>query len=120
MPTDKPRFTVTIPDDMMKEIDDYRFRNRCRSQSQAINELLKKGFAVLFSENRNDEQPAEADEPPSEARFIELYSRLDDEGLDLMDCYLALSRERQHLLVLVARSFQADIVSPPVPPRSSL
>ena len=119
MPTDKPRFTVTIPDDMMKEIDDYRFKNRCRSQSQAINELLKKGFDVLFSKDQNTERPAESDEPSNESRFMELYSRLDAEGRDLFDLYLDMSPDRRHLLVLVARSFRADAAPPPVPPRSA-
>ena len=119
MPTDKPRFTVTIPDDMMKEIDDYRFKNRCRSQSQAINELLKKGFDVLFSKGQNAERPAEAGGPSDESRFMELYSRLDAEGRDLFDYYLDLPRERRHLLVLVAQAFQADSTPPPFPSDSA-
>ena len=65
----------------------------------------------------NDKRPAESDEPSNESRFMELYSRLDAEGRDLFDCYLDMSFDRRHLLVLVARSFRADAAPPPVPPR---
>lgn len=66
-----------------------------------------------------DKRPAESDEPSNESRFMELYSRLDAEGLDLFDYYLDLPLERRHLLVLVAQAFQAGTAPPPVPPRSA-
>ena len=66
-----------------------------------------------------DKRPAESGGPSYESRFMELYSRLDAEGRDLFDYYLDLPRDRRHLLVLVAKAFQADTAPPPSPPRSA-
>ena len=47
MPTEKPRFCITMDDEMMKEIDDYRFGNRCSSRSKATLELIRLGLDAL-------------------------------------------------------------------------
>ena len=40
MPTEKPRFTVTVSDDMKRRIEDYQFSNRMRNQNQAVSQLI--------------------------------------------------------------------------------
>lgn len=47
MPTEKPRFCITVDDDLMQEIDDFRFRNRYSSRSKATIELIRLGLAAL-------------------------------------------------------------------------
>jgi len=45
--TEKPRFCITADDDLMKEIDDFRFNNRYSSRSKATIELIRLGLAAL-------------------------------------------------------------------------
>ena len=47
MVTEKPRFCITVDDDLMKEIDDFRFNNRYSSRSKATIELIRLGLAAL-------------------------------------------------------------------------
>ncbi len=46
MPTDKPRFSITIDDELLKRVDDYRFENRCSNRTQAVLELIRLGLAT--------------------------------------------------------------------------
>ena len=50
MPTQKPRYTVIVDEEMLKKIDDYRFENRFPSRSAAIIELIKLGMEQLEKE----------------------------------------------------------------------
>lgn len=50
MPTDKPRYSITVDDETLKEIDDFRFENRYNSRSQATLKLIKMGLEVLKQE----------------------------------------------------------------------
>lgn len=51
MATEKPRFCITVDDDLMKEIDDFRFHNRYSSRSKATIELIRLGLAALKEQN---------------------------------------------------------------------
>lgn len=44
MATEKPRILVTVDEDLLQEIDDYRFGNRIKTQSEAVRQLLLKGL----------------------------------------------------------------------------
>lgn len=41
MPTEKPRYCITVDDETLKEIDDFRFENRYNSRSKATLELFE-------------------------------------------------------------------------------
>ncbi len=47
MPTEKPRFTVTVSDDMKRRIEDYQFSNRMRNQNQAVSHLIERGLNAI-------------------------------------------------------------------------
>ncbi len=47
VPTEKPRFCITVDKDMLKQIDDFRFENRIGSRSQATVELIRQGIEYL-------------------------------------------------------------------------
>ena len=51
MPTNNPRFCITVSSEMLAEIDDYRFENRISSRSQATVELIQRGLDALNEEN---------------------------------------------------------------------
>ena len=47
MPTKKPRYTVIVDEELLKEIDDFRFENRYSSRSAATLELIRIGIEQL-------------------------------------------------------------------------
>lgn len=47
MPTEKPRYTVIVDEEMLKRIDDFRFENRYGSRSAATLELIRIGMEAL-------------------------------------------------------------------------
>lgn len=47
MPTEKPRYTVIVDEELLKEIDDFRFENRYPSRSAATLELIRLGIEQL-------------------------------------------------------------------------
>ena len=40
MSTEKPRFTVTVSDEMKKSIEDFFHSRKFKNQSQAVNQLI--------------------------------------------------------------------------------
>ena len=50
MPTQKPRYTVIVDEELLKEIDDFRFENRYASSSAATLELIRIGIEQLKKE----------------------------------------------------------------------
>lgn len=54
MPTEKPRYCITVDDETLKEIDDFRFEKRYSSRSKATLELIRMGLETLKSHEKND------------------------------------------------------------------
>lgn len=48
--TDKPRYSITVDEELFKEIEDFRFNNRFATRNQATIELIKKGLESLKKE----------------------------------------------------------------------
>lgn len=47
MATEKPRYTITIDEELLKKIDDFRFENRYPNRTQATLELIRLGMEAL-------------------------------------------------------------------------
>ena len=54
MATDKPRYSITVDEELFKEIEDFRFNNRFATRNQATIELIKKGLESLKKEKSNN------------------------------------------------------------------
>ena len=52
MPTNKPRFTVIVDEELLKKIDDFHFENRYPSRSAATSELIRFGIETLKKEQK--------------------------------------------------------------------
>lgn len=52
MATNKPRYSITVDDDMFKEIEDFRFEHRYQTRNQATIELIRLGLEALKKEQR--------------------------------------------------------------------
>ena len=50
MPTEKPRYTVIVDEELLKEIDDFRFENRYPIRSAATLALIRLGMKALKKE----------------------------------------------------------------------
>lgn len=50
MPTEKPRITVVVDDEMLQQIEDFRFENRYPSRSAAMVELIRLGIEQIRKE----------------------------------------------------------------------
>ena len=55
MPTEKPRFTVIVDDEMFQQIEDFRFENRYPSRSAAALELIRLGIEQIKKERSDKE-----------------------------------------------------------------
>ena len=53
MPTEKPRFSITMDEDMFEKIDDYRFDNRFENRTQATLELIRLGLDAVEKSNKD-------------------------------------------------------------------
>lgn len=47
MPTTKPQFTIVIDEDLLEEVEDFRFSKRFPNRSQAINYLIREGIKAV-------------------------------------------------------------------------
>lgn len=45
MPTEKPKILLTIDENLLKRIDDFRFENRFNTRSEAIRRLIEESLA---------------------------------------------------------------------------
>lgn len=50
MATNKPRYTVSVDNELFQQIEDFRFENRFQTRSEATVELIKLGLEALFKE----------------------------------------------------------------------
>lgn len=50
MATDKPRYTVSVTNEMFEAIEDFRFKNRYQTRSEATAELIRLGLEQLKRE----------------------------------------------------------------------
>lgn len=54
MPTEKPRYSITVDEELLKKIDDFRFENRYPSRSAATLELIRLGVEYLEKKKNNE------------------------------------------------------------------
>lgn len=52
MPTAKPRFSITVDNELLKRVEDYRFENRCPNRTQAVLELIRAGLDMSDRKKR--------------------------------------------------------------------
>lgn len=47
MPTDKPRISIVVTEELLREIDEFRYANRIKNQTQTIVTLINRGFEAI-------------------------------------------------------------------------
>lgn len=80
MPTDKPRFTITVDPALMQEIEDYRYNHRIKNQTQAVISLMQRGLQeIMETEFSQPQQPVEQ-YSADEQQLIDDYRSLNEQG----------------------------------------
>lgn len=94
MPTDNPRITFTLSEEMRVRIDEFRFDNRIRNQTQAIVALLNRGLDVL-----NAIPSAAPELSPEDMRVLAAYHAAEPSArqfaLEMLENHPAKSKERR-------------------------
>ena len=52
MATNKPRYTVSVDDELFQKIEDFRFEHRYQTRSEATVELIRLGLEALQKEEQ--------------------------------------------------------------------
>ena len=56
MATDRPRYTVSVDNELFQQIEDFRFEHRFQTRSEATVELLRLGLEALKTEQAAPKQ----------------------------------------------------------------
>ena len=59
MPTEKPRYTIIVDHDLLRQIDDFRFENRFPSRSAATLDLIRRGIEQLRKEQETSRKDSD-------------------------------------------------------------
>ena len=65
MATDKPRYTVSVDNELFQQIEDFRFEHRFQTRSEATVELIRLGLEQLKKEQEKQKK-AQKNKPSSE------------------------------------------------------
>lgn len=63
MPTEKPRYSIVVDEELLKRIDDFRFENRYPSRSSATLELIRLGMDALEKQQAAQTKKAQKNKP---------------------------------------------------------
>lgn len=59
MSTDRPRYTVSVDDEMFQKIENFRFERRFQTRSQATVELIRLGLEALERQQKQQSKEKE-------------------------------------------------------------
>lgn len=80
MPTDKPRFTITVDPALMQEIEDYRYNHRIKNQTQAVISLMQRGLQEIMETEFSQPQQPVKQYSADEQQLIDDYRSLNEQG----------------------------------------
>ncbi len=75
MSTEKPRFTITVTEEMLSDIAQYQMSHHLATRSGAIQELISIGIRELISQGIIEKAPPKEDEA-----LLDLFHQLNAEG----------------------------------------
>lgn len=82
MPTEKPRLTLTVPEEQYDRIKDYQYSRRMKNQTQAILNLIYKGLEIELS---SEQQESNAMIQDVRAQLMgDRFEQLDDTDKDII------------------------------------
>lgn len=89
MPTDKPRFTITVDPELLQQIEDFRYTHRIKNQTQAVISLMELGLQEIIKNIPVQQASAPNPYAADEVQIIEDYRAFNDEGKEKIRDYVA-------------------------------
>lgn len=89
MATDKPRFTITLPDDVFAQVAQYKAENKISTQSKAIQKLIGIGL-----ESAHAPDQAQRSKFATPSTLDRKYAALDAHGRRVVDLVMDAEAER--------------------------
>ena len=97
MGTERPRYTVSVDQDLFDQIEEYRFKHRYKTRSDATVDLISRGLLTLEQNKKNPpvlEKPETGEEKATKEEVL-FYHKLINvgllrEGQDLTDTQVAV------------------------------
>ena len=59
MATNKPRYTVSVDDELFQRIENFRFEHRFQTRSEATVELIRMGLDALEGDTKKKQEDGE-------------------------------------------------------------
>ncbi len=104
MATDKPRFSITVSDEVYQQINEYQHKHRLATQTKAVLAFIEKGLEVVQKEKKPTTEIVEAestlvcqteyDLSSVERNHIKKYRSLDPYGKEAVDSLLDVEYRR--------------------------
>ncbi len=57
MATQKPRYSITLDEDMFEEVENFRFEHRYQTRNQATIALIRLGLDAVREQQKQQSQP---------------------------------------------------------------
>lgn len=89
MGTNKPRFSITLDEEMFDKVDIYQHKNRIATRSTAIVDLIEKGLTALGMQT----------EP------VQVESKLSVEELDMVEKYRRITDDQRIAIMTTLNTF---------------
>ena len=96
MATEKPRFSLTMDEEMVKNVEEYQNRKGLSTKSKAIQELVESGLAALNEAGELSEMEKSPDPAAAGPR--------DQDEMDFMRYVGELTKDQQELLAVLLRA----------------
>lgn len=94
MSTDKPRFSITVSEELYNSINEYQHEHRIQTQTKAVVELLKVGIEHILSDSDSVSETVNEYEPEPYVQFFEsLSSQEQQKLLEALQAYKELDSE---------------------------
>lgn len=106
MATEKPRFSITVSDDVYQQINDYQHEHRLPTQTKAVLAFIEKGLEVIQNEKKPPTRIIEVEEicdksksntqatPHEMEHLVKKYRLLDPYGKEAVDGVLDVESRR--------------------------
>lgn len=118
MPTNKPRFTITMDESLFQQIEEFRFKHRYKNQTQAVLALIENGIDDLLQQSDEPKTPNLSSLTPEELQLVEDYRSMEPDGQAYIRQTVRIAKpmySKTPVVVAVSESPPPDRESDPPP-----
>lgn len=94
MATDKPRFTITLSEELYEKVNEYQHSKRFSTQTKAIVDLIERGAKSLGLINGNTLESSNVELIDSHSEITKKYRALDEHGKEVVNSVLSIEYKR--------------------------